>query len=133
MDIFEDGGQGSYRVDAGESLVEATGVYRSLQTTELQGIDGVGKLSCKDSYRWTCPQKGCAGTRLVRDRSFAASSHLSFKSLLVFIYCWCFGVPLTTTLGMLPLAEHTVADWYQFLRNECSWNILNDPITRCLF
>ena len=87
------------------------------------------KMSCTDEYRWRCARKGCTGTRSVRDRSFVAKSHLPFKTLLVLIYNWCFGVPFSATMGMLKLTDRTVFDWYQFIRDECSWKLLNDPVS----
>ena len=29
---------------------------------------------------------------------------------------------------MQELTDHTVVDWCQFMRDECSWKMLNDPV-----
>ena len=89
----------------------------------------LSKRDCTDGYRWRCPRRGCTGTNSVREGSFAARSHLSFHKLLLLIYHWCFGVRLTTSRDMLNLSEHTVVDWFQYMRDECTWKILQDPVS----
>ena len=86
----------------------------------------LAKRECTDDYRWRCPRKGCTSTKSVRDRSFPASSHLSLKTLLVLIYYWCFGVRMSTVAEMLMISNKTVIDWFQFMRDECSWKMLQD-------
>ena len=87
------------------------------------------KRQCTDGFRWRCPWRQCYGTRSVRDGSFAARSHLSLGKLLLVVYHWCFFVRLTSRMGMLALAELTIVDWFQYMRDECSWKRMSEPIS----
>ena len=87
------------------------------------------KRQCTDGFRWRCPWRHCYGTRSVRDGSFAACSLLSFGKLLLVVYHWCFSVRLTSCMGMLALAEHTIVDWFHYMRDECSWKRMSEPIS----
>ena len=86
------------------------------------------KRQCTDGFRWRCPRRHCYGTRSIREGSFAARSHLPLAKLLLVIYHWCFSVRLTSCMGMLAIAEHTAVDWFQYMRDECSWKLMAEPI-----
>ena len=83
---------------------------------------------CTDGFRWRCPRRGCNATKFIRDGSFTAGSYLSLEKLILIIFHWCFGVRLTSSMKMLSLGEHAIVDWHQFLRDECTWKLLQAPI-----
>ena len=97
----------------------------------MLGLDISLDLILLSKNSWSggkAPPKGkCLGTS--RDGSFAASSHLSLGKLLLVIYHWCFSVRLTSCMGMLALAEHTIVDWFQYMRDDCSWKRMSEPIS----
>ena len=81
-----------------------------------------------DGYRWRCPRRQCRSTKSIRDGSLFQQSRLSLKLLLALIYCWCVGMRLTTVCIVLGLSEPTVVDWFNFLREECTYTLLQAPI-----
>ena len=92
---------------------------RAMALTPRDGTDG---------YRWRCPGRRCRSTKSVRCGSLFEKSRLSLKVLLALLYGWCIGMRLTTVCTALGLSEPTVVDWFNFLREECTYKLLQEPI-----
>lgn len=88
---------------------------------QLQARDG------QDGYRWRCSFARCRSSKTIRDGSFFAQSNLTLQQLIFVIYCWCVGMSMSTTTIVIGLAEKTVIDWFNFLREECSAKLVRMP------
>ena len=58
---------------------------------------------------------------------FFAKSNLLLGDIVSTIYYWAVGMSMTTTVTVLGLSIHTVIDWYNILREECSAKLIRMP------
>ena len=72
----------------------------------------------KDGYRWRCPYARCRSPESIRAGSFFSKSKLTLQQLIMLIYGWSIGMCLSTTATATGLSQHSVVDWYNFLRQE---------------
>ncbi|XP_047143060.1 male abnormal protein mab-31 [Hydra vulgaris] len=80
-----------------------------------------------DGYCWYC--KECKRRRSVRDGSFFTRSKLSFKQIILFIYCWSRDMQLKDIQheARLSSVNHTLVDWGNFCRDVCEVEIETNP------
>ena len=78
--------------------------------------------------RWRCHVRGCRHEVGVRKDTWLDSSHVPYRKVVLFIYCW--SKELTTIefckteLGM---SSKTVVDWNNFLREVCAQDLIANP------
>ena len=88
----------------------------------LIGRDGT------DGYRCRCPRRQCHLTKTIHKGSLFQKMHLLLMLLLALINFWCVGMDLTTLCVVLGLSEATIVNWFNFLREECTYKLLQAPI-----
>ena len=77
-----------------------------------------------DGYLWRCPLRGCGKRCSLRKGTFFENSNLSMGEILSLVYCWAVGMTMSTTATVMELSHHTVIDWFNCLREECTAKLL---------
>ena len=73
-----------------------------------------------DGYVWKCSGKRCNKCVVsIRKGSFFERSKLPIKTILFLIYEWSRDNPIKEVCHEYGLSEHTVGDWFRFLRDIC--------------
>ena len=80
-----------------------------------------------DGYIWRCPVRSCRSTTSLRSSSFFEKSKESLREWLLVMLEWARETPVTSVPDLVKLTEKTAIQMYQFLRDVCSWKLLNDP------
>ena len=86
------------------------------------------RAACQDGYHWVCTRTRCKKTRSLRIGSFFSKSHLSLGDITCLLYCWAVGMTMSTTSTKLNISKHTVVDFFNFIREECSAKLLRLPV-----
>ena len=55
-------------------------------------------------------------------------NQVSLKNWLHVIYLWAIDTPLKTTVEAIGISARTTVNLYNFLRDVCSWKLLQQPI-----
>lgn len=79
-----------------------------------------------NGFIWRCP--GCKSKQSILTGSYFANAHLSLTKLAYLCYYWATKTPLSVTKQHLSLSQNTGVDWYQYMRDICSWKLLQEPI-----
>ena len=82
----------------------------------------------QDNYTWRCRNSRCRKMLSIRHGSFFEKSKLSLKNWLHVIYLWAVDTPLKTTVEAIGISARTTVNLYNFLRDVCSWKLLQQPI-----
>ena len=83
----------------------------------------------KDAKVWRCPQKGCQAVISVRNDSFFTGSHLKLNEIVDIIYWWSRKAKIHVTMHETGHYEHTIVDWFNFLRDVCAQYFIDHPTT----
>ena len=83
----------------------------------------------KDAKVWRCPQKGCQAVISVRNDSFFTGSHLKLNEIVDIIYWWSRKATIHVTMHETGHYEHTIVDWFNFLRDVCAQYFIDHPTT----
>lgn len=87
-------------------------------------------LSLTDVHeRWRCSRRGCRETIHVRRDTWLQGSRLSFRQVILFIYCW--SKDLTSIKfceSELGISKSAVIDWNMYMREVCADNLLRNPV-----
>ena len=75
--------------------------------------------------RWRCPDTSCKKTQAIREGSFFSKSKLSLQQWLVVLHWWCRQYPVTDAAEEAKVSKVTAIQCYQYLRDICSWRLLN--------
>ena len=81
----------------------------------------------QDGYIWRCPVRRCRASLSVRCGSFFEKSKESLRDWLMIILEWSREIPATYTSDMVDITNKTACRMYQYLRDVCSWKLLNSP------
>jgi len=81
-----------------------------------------------DGVTWRCPAQQCRATTGIRKGSFFEKSHLSLQKALDLLYYWSVEMPAQDTQFHVGVDEKTVTDWYNFARDICSEELINNPL-----
>ena len=81
-----------------------------------------------DGYHWKCPRRRCGKRKSIRSGSFFANSKLPLGDILCTIYGWAIGISMSATSTFFSISHHTVIDWYNLIREECSAKLLRLPM-----
>ena len=77
-------------------------------------------------YVFRCP--GCRSKKKLTADTFFDGSKLPIRKLLGLIYMWSYSVAVNTTTAFLGVSSATVVQWYQYCRDICSWQLLEEPL-----
>jgi transposase-like protein len=87
-------------------------------------------LSLTDTRdRWRCSRQECRENVQVRSNTWLQGSKLSFRQIVLFIYCW--SKELTTINfceNELLISKSAVIDWNMYLREVCADTLLRNPV-----
>ena len=75
-----------------------------------------------------CPGQLYLSQKLMLSIHHGKKSKLSLKNWLHVIYLWAVDTPLTTTVEAIGISARTTVNLYNFLRDVCSWKLLQQPI-----
>ncbi|XP_019862099.1 PREDICTED: uncharacterized protein LOC109590640 [Amphimedon queenslandica] len=81
----------------------------------------------KDTKVWRCPLKGCQSVISIRNESFFSGSHLKLNEIVDLIYWWSCKSTVHATMHETGHSEHTIVDWFNFLRDICADYFLSNP------
>lgn len=110
-----------------EYLQDKNILHKDVECIPCQRQYSLIKESAKLSgYVWRCP--GCRIKQSVLKDSFIEGSKISPTKFMYLVYYWSTETPLQTTMQHLDISSHTGVDYYQYLRDVCSWKLLAEPI-----
>ena len=69
-----------------------------------------------DGVIWRCPRKACRKKVSLRHGSFFAGSHLSLRQIILIVYYWARNTKLSETAHEVEVSEHSLVDWFNFIR-----------------
>lgn len=79
--------------------------------------------------RWRCHQTLCRQDIPVRKDTWMQGSRLTYRQIILFIYCWSKELSsISFCESELEMADNTVIDWNNYLREVCASTILANPI-----
>lgn len=81
-----------------------------------QGLDG---------WRWRCNRDNFCQS--VRHNTFFQRSHLQLNHLVFLLYMWCYDYPQTQMIRETGVAEPTIIDWCNFIREICEEYLEANP------
>jgi transposase-like protein len=79
--------------------------------------------------RWRCRRRSCREDFAVRDGTWLKDSKLSYRKIILFIYCW--STELTSIVfceNELEIKKTAVIDWNNYLREVCAFTLINNPV-----
>ena len=91
-------------------------------------MDWKTRNNIKDGYTWRCTNPACRKMLTIRHGSFFEGSKLTLQMGLHIIYLWSIDTHNKTTVEAVGLSERVVIDAYSFLRDVCSWKLMQRPI-----
>jgi len=81
--------------------------------------------SRQENFIFRCPK--CRMTQSIRKGSFFEEARLSVKDVLHVTFCWAAKVPVRSASAITGVHEKSVSQWYIFLKELCSKDLLNNP------
>jgi len=79
--------------------------------------------------RWRCSRSGCRETIPVRRDTWLEGTKLSFRDIILFIYCWSKEMTsIAFCEAELEISKSTVIEWNMYMREVCAENLLRNPI-----
>ncbi|XP_029635052.1 uncharacterized protein LOC115210589 [Octopus sinensis] len=63
----------------------------------------------------------------ITKKSYLENSRLKLHDFIHVIYCWGSNLTITGAIAMTGLSKSTVIQWYQYMRDICSNNLINNP------
>ena len=78
-------------------------------------------------FVWRCGH--CRTKRSILDGSFFTNTKIPMRKHITMIYYWASETPVHVVVHHLDLDEKTVIQWDHFLRDICSWKLLQIGIT----
>lgn len=79
--------------------------------------------------RWRCTRgRACRSSVSMLAGTFFVQLKISLGKVLMLLYYWSSKLPVSITAIHLDLSTTTVVDWYNLLREICSWKLLQNPI-----
>ena len=79
--------------------------------------------------RWRCRRRECREDFPLRDGTWLKGSKLSYRKIILFIYCW--SKELTSIAfceNELDIKKTAVVDWNNYLREVCAFTLINNPV-----
>ena len=86
------------------------------------------RANINDGYTWRCTNSNCRKMLSIRHKSFFEKSKLSLKTWLQLLQAWSSEDPVTGIKENIDVSERVAIDAYHFLRDICSWKLLQSPI-----
>ena len=77
-----------------------------------------------DGYHWKYPRRRCGKRKSIRSGSCFANSKLPLGDIVCIIYAWAIVISMSATSTFFSISHHTVIDWYNLIREECSAKLL---------
>lgn len=75
--------------------------------------------------RWRCTALNCRKSVGLRDGTFFEKSKLTLRQWIVLMYWWVRQYPVTDAAQEAEVQEKSAVQVYQYLRDICSWRLLN--------
>lgn len=101
---------------------------RVMQCTKCGGPTRQSVLRSNiDRTVWRCEHRPCRHKINIRSGSFFQGSHLTLKELTQIIYLWSQGLNVTDVTIHVKVTGESVVQWFQYLRDLCSWDLINNP------
>ena len=108
--------------------LQARGLLKAFVRCPMQGCRAEMVMQVRsiinDGYHWKCPRRRCGKRKRIRSGSFFAKSNLPLGDILCIVYCWAIAISMSATSTFFSISHHTVTDWYNFIREECSAKLL---------
>ena len=80
--------------------------------------------------RWRCPVRTCKKSVSLRLGTFFETTKIPLRKFLILMYWWVRQYPVTQAAHECEVAKSTAVDVYQWLREICSWRLINhDDLT----
>ena len=90
------------------------------------------KNDVADGYKWRCPScrtfSSIRGGSVNGQESFFHNSKLCLQTWLMMIWFWSISFPVTKAATQAKIAESSAGNIYQWLRDVCSWKLLQNQI-----
>ena len=78
--------------------------------------------------RWQCQRNGCNQQKQLKSATWFHGSHLDYRDVLLFIYCWSHELTsIKFCERELGIGHTTVVDYNNFLREICANHLLANP------
>lgn len=77
-------------------------------------------------YIWRCGS--CRKNRSLLSGSFFENSHLTLQQIVAVIYLWAYDCTNEQIREFTDISDPTVVDYASFMRDICSWKLLQQPI-----
>jgi transposase-like protein len=78
--------------------------------------------------RWRCSKRECRYEIGLRNGTWLDGSHISYRDLIIFIYCWSQELTSIRFCKIeLLLSEKTIVDYNNYLREVCAAYLLRNP------
>lgn len=101
-------------------------IHTEVQCTPCEQTYSLIKESAKLSgFVWRCPT--CRRKQSVLKDSFLEGSKISPTTFLYVVFYWATEASIRITLEHLGIANNTGVDYYKFLRDICTWKLLQTP------
>ena len=75
--------------------------------------------------RWRCPVGSCKKSVSLHAGTFFENTRISLQKLVLLMYWWVQQFPVTQAATESEVATGTAVDVYQWLREICSWRLIN--------
>lgn len=85
----------------------------------------VNRHDVVDGHGWKCGSRNCRTRVGLRNGSFFAGHNLPLSTCLEVLYWWSMDVPQYIVQEQLMLSNHTVIDWFKYIRDVCTAFILD--------
>jgi transposase-like protein len=80
-----------------------------------------------DQRCWRCGNRGCRKRINIRAGSFFGESRLTLAQITSVIYMWSIELTSWQIEQHTRVSQPTVVQWLQYLRDECSWDLVQNP------
>ena len=85
------------------------------------------KASNVDRVVWRCPVRGCRNTHNIRTGSFFRTLQTTLDTMMTVLYMWSQEEPNNNIERHTALCDKTLAQILQYIRDICSWDLVNHP------
>lgn len=79
-------------------------------------------------YILLCPGRNCRARKSIIVHTFFENLHFPLRKYIALIYYWSSQTPISTAIEHLQISKPTLIDHYNFIRDICSWKLLQEPI-----
>ncbi|KAF4525909.1 hypothetical protein B566_EDAN014626 [Ephemera danica] len=81
----------------------------------------------KFGHLWRCKRKRCGGARSATFDSFFFKTVMSVQTILTCMFQWCVGSSPQEAKNTLGISIKSVYQVYEYIRDVCSWHLLQTP------